>query len=110
MDNLSAQLKELRADFADDIRRRGDVLLAVAHSLDELSEQILLLAALPGGDLAWSMFQTLSEGFAGLGNGLHMFAYKAGLRKGEYDREILRPESEGSRRGAFDVIFPQSSP
>jgi hypothetical protein len=114
MDNLRQQLGELPAGFADDIRRRGDALHKAAKVIDDFYQQIIPLAALPGGDVALYMLMKLSAGFSGLGEGLHNFAYRAGARQGEYKQEIQRLEARADKlnslRGAFDVIYPKSSP
>jgi Domain of unknown function (DUF4157) len=114
MDNLRQQLGELPADFADDIRRRGDALFKAASILDDYYHQVLLLSALPGADMAVYMFMKLRDGFSGLGNDLHLFASRAGHRQREYEQEIPRLEARADQlnsvRGAFDVIYPQLSP
>ena len=114
IDNLRQQLGELPAGFADDIRRRGDALHKAAKVIDEFYDQVILLAALPGGDIALYMLMKLSAGFSDLGDGLHDFAYRAGARQGEYKQEIQRLEAQADKiaslRGAFDVIYPKSSP
>jgi Domain of unknown function (DUF4157) len=114
MDNLRQQLGELPAGFADDIRRRGDALHKAAKVIDDFYDQVILLAGLPGGDVALYMLMKLSAGFSGLGDGLYDFAYRAGARQGEYKQEIQRLEAQADKlnslRGAFDVIYPKSSP
>ena len=113
MDNLSQQLGELPAGFADDIRRRGDALYRAARILDDHAKQFILLSALPGADMAVYMFQTLSDGFSHLGEMLRLFAYRAGARQGEYRQEIQRLENRADQlarvRGAFDEINPHPS-
>jgi hypothetical protein len=114
LDNLRQQLGELPAGFADDIRRRGDALHKAAKVIDDFYDQVIPLAALPGGDIALYMLMKLSDGFSGLGDGLYDFAYRAGARQGEYKQEIQRLEAQADKlnilRGAFDVIYPKSSP
>lgn len=114
MDNLHQMLEEMPADFADNIRRRGDALYEAAKILDRFYDEVYLLSALPGGSTALYMLMTLSQGFTGLGAQLHQFAYRAGARKAEYKREIARLETRADHlsrlRGAFDVIYPRSSP
>lgn len=111
IDNLYHMLEELPAGFADDIRRRGDALYDAAKILEKFYNEVYLLSALPGGSTALYLLMTLSEGFAGLGAGLHQFPYRAGARKAEYKREILRLETQADHlsrlRGAFDVIYPR---
>jgi hypothetical protein len=108
MDNLRVQLGELPAGFADDIRRRGDALYKAARVLDDSFNQLLPLAALPGGSSALYTLMTLSEGFDQLGKALHEFAYRAGARQGEYKQELARLEARAEQlnrlRGAFDVM------
>ena len=114
MDNLRQQLGELPAGFADDIRRRGDALHKAAKVIDDFYRQVFLLIALPGGDVALYMLMKLSAGFSSLGDGLYDFAYWAGGRQDEYRQEIQRLETQADKlnslRGAFDVIYPKSSP
>jgi len=114
MDNLRQQLGELPAGFADDIRRRGDALHKAAKVIDDFYRQLILLTALPGGDVALYMLMKLSAGFSSLGDGLYDFAYWAGARQDEYRQEIQRLEAQADKlnslRGAFDVIYPKSSP
>jgi hypothetical protein len=114
MDGLVQQLSELPADFADDIRRRGDALYKASKILSDFYDQVFLLAALPGADMALWMLLTLSDGFAALGKGLHLFAYRAGDRQREYNQEIMQLEARADYlarlRGAFDVIYPPSAP
>ena len=114
MDNLRQQLGELPAGFADDIRRRGDALHKAAKVIDDFYRQVFLLTALPGGDVALYMLMKLSAGFSSLGDGLYDFAYWAGGRQDEYRQEIQRLETQADKlnslRGAFDVIYPKSSP
>jgi hypothetical protein len=111
IDNLQQQLGELPGDFADNIRRRGDALFSAEKILKEFYDQVLLLNALPGASAMLYMLLQLSEGFAGLGRGLHQFAYRAGGRQAEYKQEIARLETVADRlskvRGAFDVIYPK---
>jgi len=114
MDNLRQQHGELPVGFADDIRRRGDALHKAAKVIDDFYAQVIPLAALPGGDIALYMLMKLTAGFSGLGDGLYDFAYRAGARQGEYKQEIQWLEAQADRlnslRGAFDVIYPKSSP
>jgi uncharacterized protein DUF4157 len=117
MDNLSEQLGELPAGFADDIRRRGDALLKVGGILGDYYkqfQQVVVLSAVPGADLTAYMMLRLSDGFSGLGEKLYHFASRAGARQGEYKHEIPRLEAQAEYldrlRGVIDVIRPQSSP
>ena len=79
-----AMLDELPKGSFDQIRRRGDLLIDTAKILDELAEKVALLSALPGGDAAWWLVNTVAEGVRGLGEGLQGFASQAGDQRRLY--------------------------
>lgn len=110
IDTLQQQLGELPQEFADDLRRRGDALLAAAKILEDFYDDMFPLNALPGASTMLYMLLQLSKGFAGLGGSLYRFADRAGGRRAEYQQEIARLELLADRlskvRGAFDIIHP----
>ena len=73
-----------------------------------------MLSALPGGDAAWWLVNTVAEGVRGLGEGLQGFASQAGDQKRLYQIELDRLSAEidhiNNLHGAFDVIYGRSSP
>jgi len=109
-----AMLDELPKGSFDQIRRRGDLLIDTAKILDELAEKVALLSALPGGDAAWWLVNTVAEGVRGLGEGLQGFASQAGDQRRLYQIELDRLSAEidhiNNLHGAFDVIYGRSSP
>jgi hypothetical protein len=52
-----ASFADLPKDFASEIERRGNALIDAAVILDDYANRAMMLAGLPGGEIAWWVFR-----------------------------------------------------
>lgn len=99
MSGLLEDLKKQQASFADELRKRGDVLAKIEKILMDFAEELLVFAFFPPGEMAVNELQTLGQGFGGLGRQFDDFAYLVSYRKTEYTHDMNRLETRSVQIG-----------
>ncbi|HEU4837175.1 MAG TPA: hypothetical protein VFS90_22280 [Pyrinomonadaceae bacterium] len=97
LSGLLEDLKKQQASFADELRKRGDVLAKIEKILMDFAEELLVFAFFPPGEMAVNELQTLGQGFGGLGRQFDDFPYTVSYRKTEYTQDLRRLETRSAQ-------------